>query len=214
MKKYTIKELTSMVWKSIVCILVLALAFGLAMGLVAKHRQKTTYIATRNVLITHNLTKYSSITGRDGQTVSIVNEDQNMMDTYREIVTDNEVLDAARRKLPTKLQKEYSSHDLSKIVETKNKPQSLIISIKAETKSAKTSAEIANATADALKDKLPNIQPGVGHVVPLSKAKARNAVSVTRPHAKKYAAVGIALGGLIGIIISFATITIKGMAKD
>lgn len=214
MKKYTVKELTSMVWKSIALIIVLALVCGLGMGLVAKHRQKTTYTATRNVLITHNLTRYSSYTGKDGQTISIVNEDQSMMDTYKGIVNDNQVMNAARKKLPKKLQKKYSSKDLADIVEAKNKPQSLILSIKAETKSAKNSTKIANATAEALRQQLPNIQPGVGHVVPLSKAKASDAESTTTPHAKKYAAVGIALGGLIGIIISFGAATFKNMTKD
>lgn len=214
MKKYTAKELTKMVWKSIALIIILALIGGLGMGLVAKHRQKTTYVATRNVLISHNITRYSSNTTRNGQSNSIVNDDQQMMDTYKQVVQDNQVLSAAHRKLPKKLQKKYSVDDMGSIVSAKTKPTTLILSIKAETKSAKNSAIVANVTADALKQQLPKIQPGVGHVVPLSKAKAKYADSVTRPHAKKYAAVGVAIGGLLGIIISFTAVTLKGMVKD
>lgn len=214
MKKYTVKELTSMVWKSICLIICLAIICGLAMGLVAKHRQKTTYLSTRNVLISHNLTKYSSTITKDGQNISIVTEDQNMMDTYKGIVNDNQILRATRKRLPKKLQKKYSVKDLSKVVNAKSKPQSLILSIKAETKSAKNSALIVNATADALKQQLPNIQPGVGRVVPLSRARKADAISITRPHTKKYVAVGVALGGLIGIIVSFCAVTFKNMVKD
>lgn len=203
-----------MFWKSIVLIIVLALVGGLSMGLLAKHRQQTTYIASRNVLISHNLTRYSSNTSRNGQSTSIVTDDQQMMDTYKDVVDDNQILIAAKRKLPKKLQQKYSVNDLHSIVSAKSKPQTLILTVKAETKSAKNSAIISNAVSSAFKEQIPNIQPGAGHIALLGKAKAKYANSVTRPHAKKYAAVGVVLGGLVGIIISFSVITLKDLKKE
>lgn len=203
-----------MFWKSIVLIIVLALVGGLAMGLFAKHKQQTTYTASRNVLISHNLSRNPSTVSKDGQTISIVNDDQQMMDTYKSIAGDNQVLIAAHKKLPRKLQKKYSVSDLKSDTDASSKQQTLIVKIKAETKSAKDSATIANATAEAFRQELPKIQAGVGHVVPLSKAQAKYADSETQPHAKKYAAVGIVLGGLVGIIISFGVITIKDLGKE
>ncbi|MEY8441574.1 chain-length determining protein [Lactobacillaceae bacterium 24-114] len=206
MKNYSVKDLLSLFWKYFLVILVLAAIGGAAMGYVGHKKQHTTYTATRNVLITHNLSE--TTTSGIGE-YNVVNQDQDMMTTYKEIVNDDEILSVARKNLPKSTRKNYTVGMLEKIVVAKNKPQSLVLTIEAKTTSKNDSVQIVNAVARAFKQELPSIQPGVGDIQLLSKATTNNATSDTKPHVKKYIAVGIALGGLVGLIISFLSISFK-----
>ena len=216
MNNYTVKELTTMFWKSIILILVLAMIGGGCLGFLAKKKQHTTYTATRNVLITHNLNHVMRIsserTDNNPQGSPVIN-DQNMMESYKEIAEDYRVTDAARKLIPKKMKNKISSDDFNSAIKAKSEPQSLVLKLQAKSDSAKDSVKMVNATAVALKKQLPKIQPGVGKVVPLAKATDKTVDSKTTPHAKKYAAVGVALGGLVGIVISFTGITLKDLKK-
>ena len=81
--------------------------------------------------------------------------------------------------------------------------------MEATTKSKYDSVEIANSSAKAFIKELPKVQTGVNNVRIIDKATKLNTTSKTSPSVKKYVAVGIALGGLIGLIISFMFITSK-----
>lgn len=213
MKNYSINELVKMFWKSIVLIIILALIGGGCLGYLAKKRQHTTYTATRSVVVTHNLNHYLRSNNNDNPQQNIVNIDQNMMPTYEEIAENERVTSGARKYLSKDMRAKYSTNDINDAISAKSYPQSLVLKIRAKTKSVNDSIALANATARSFKNELPDIQPGSGTVVLLAKANKNNVTSETTPHAKKYVAVGIALGGLVGIIISFATITIKDIAR-
>ena len=79
--------------------------------------------------------------------------------------------------------------------------------------SAKDAAKIVNAAAEAVQKELPRLKAGAGTVTPLAKATADDVTSKTTPKAKKYAVVGAALGGLVGIVISFGGIAIKDFLR-
>lgn len=211
MKNYSIKDLITLFWKSFLIILALAAIGGAAMGYVGHVKKHTTYNATRNILITHNLSETTTNSTRE---YSVVNQDQDMMTTYKEIVNDDEILSIARKKLPKNIRKNYTVGMLEKIIIAKNKPQSLVLTIEAKTASKRDSVQIINAVAQAFKQELPSIQPGVGDIRLLSKATTINVTSDTRPHVKKYIAIGIALGGLVGLIISFLSISFKDLNKN
>lgn len=212
MKNYSVKELTSMFWKSILLIIIMALIGGAFLGLVAKKKQHTTYTATRNVLISRNLNRYSKEDNSNIQNSMVANE-QGMMESYKEIAEDRQVTDAAREMLPTKMKKQISASDFNDAITADSNQQSLVLKLSATSDSPVKSVRMVNASAEALEEQLPKIQPGVGEVVPLAKATKTGVNSKTTPHAKKYAAVGIALGGLVGIIISFVGITLKDLNK-
>lgn len=211
MKNYTLKELTQMFWKSLCLIIILAIVGGGAMGIYAKHKQTTTYTATRDVMITHNLNNVQSSDGNPYDTR--VNADINMMPTYASIAENKSISVQARKYLPKKLKKQYSVDALNSTIDSESHQQSLVLTLKAKTASPKDSVEIVNATSKALKQQLPKLQPGVGRIVLLEKASPKNVNASTKPGLKKYVAVGLALGALLGIIISFIVITLKDIAK-
>ena len=83
------------------------------------------------------------------------------------------------------------------------------MSLSVTTDNPKDAVKLVNAVAEGLKEKLPEIQPGAGSVKLMAKASKDDVKSITTPHTKKYAIVGLALGGLLGMIISFVAITWK-----
>ncbi len=211
MKNYSAKELFQMFWKSVIFILVLAVLGGGAMGYRAKKQQHTTYTASQEIVISHNLNENSN--SSDNGQDSITNADLNMMPTYAEITEDETISETAHKMLPKSIKKNYSVQDVNDAIRAVPHQQSLVLSIKAKTGSAKASVAIANATAKAVKKDLPKLQPGAGTVTLLAKPTTKSTTSETLPHAKKYAMVGAAMGGLIGIVISFVVITLKDLVK-
>ena len=208
MKNYSAKELIQMFWKSVILILVLAVLGGGAMGYRAKKQQHTTYSASQEIVISHNLNEnQSSDNGQD----SVTNAD--MMPTYAAIAEDETISETAHKMLPKSVKKHYSVQDVNDSVRAIAHQQSLVLTIKAKADSAKAAVEIANATAKAVKKDLPKLQPGAGTVTLLAKPTTKSTTSETLPHAKKYAMVGAAMGGLIGILISFVVITLKDLVK-
>ncbi|KRM84218.1 hypothetical protein FC35_GL000473 [Limosilactobacillus coleohominis DSM 14060] len=60
-----------------------------------------------------------------------------------------------------------------------------------------------NAMSEAMKKKLPSIQPGAGQVRLLAPANNKSVDRVSTPHIRKYVEVGLVIGVLIGLIICF-----------
>lgn len=194
------------IWKSLIIVIVLALLGGGLMGLRAKKHQSTTYTAKTNIVISHDLNSIHKTS--DGQD-NVVNADLNMMPTYEEIAKNTTVSKQARQYLSAKIRKDYSTSDINSAIDAKAHPQSLVLTLKATTKSKNDSVAIANASAKAFVKELPKVQPGVGNVKIVNSAEKNDTSSKTSPSIKKHAAVGIALGGLVGLVISFVFITSK-----
>lgn len=206
MNTYSFSELVKKVWKSLVVIIIFALIGGIGMGILAKKHQTTTYTAETSVIISHNLEENRHI--KDAQD-SMVNADMNMMPTYESIAKNTTTADEAHKLLPKKIKKNYSVSDVDNAITAQTKPQSLVMNIRAESKSSKDSIAIANASAKALKEELPKLQSGVGHIRVVNKANENTVSSKTSPSIKKHAVVGIVLGGLVGLIVSFVAISYK-----
>ncbi|HJA27548.1 MAG TPA: chain-length determining protein [Candidatus Limosilactobacillus intestinigallinarum] len=206
MNTYSFSELVKKVWKSLVVIIIFALIGGIGMGILAKKHQTTTYTAETSVIISHNLEENRHI--KDAQD-SMVNADMNMMPTYESIAKNTATADEAHKLLPKKIKKNYSVSDVDNAITAQTKPQSLVMNIRAESKSSKDSIAIANASAKALKEELPKLQSGVGHIRVVNKANENTVSSKTSPSIKKHAVVGIVLGGLVGLIVSFVAISYK-----
>lgn len=206
MNTYSFSELIRKVWKSLAVIIIFALIGGLGMGILAKKHQTTTYTAETSVLISHNLEENRQIKSPDN---SMVNADMNMMPTYESIAKNTATANEAHKLLPKKLKKNYSVGDIDSAITAQTKPQSLIMNIRAEGKSSRDAVIIANAAANALKKELPKLQSGVGNIRIVDRANKNTVSSKTSPSIKKHVAVGIVLGGLVGLIISFMMITYK-----
>ena len=205
-KSYSIDDISKIILKNIILILVLVVLGMGCLGFYAKHKQTTTYTASREILIGHNL---DTVSYKNSQAMA----DMSMMQTYSELVQDRLVLSKARKELPKKLQKRYSVSDLESAVDAKPRAGEIILDIYAKVGSAKDAALIVNAVTDATKQELPKIKAGIGQIEPLSKAYASDVKSQTSPSAKKYAILGFALGALAGMVIAFVRTTFKHLVK-
>ncbi|MGZ7883932.1 chain-length determining protein [Limosilactobacillus ingluviei] len=208
MKEYQLKDVKASFVKAAVFTVIMALLGGAGMFVVAKHKQHISYTAERFVVISHPITTQTATSASP-----ITNTDQQMMLTYEEIANDPMVAKAARKHLTKSQRKEYSADQISQDLDAKAKPQSLALRLKVTTNSPKNAAALVNAAAEGLKETLPKIQPGAGNVKLLAKATEDNVELNKSTNVKKYAAAGLALGGLVGIVISFVVITWRRVLK-
>ena len=209
MKQYTPANLVKMFWKSVVLILVLAIIGGGLMGIVCKHKQSTSYISSQFILISHNVEEGVRNSTENQDPLMIA--DLNMMKTYSQIAGSPEIIAEAHKKLPKEIRKKYTINEMDNAIKAKTHDQSLVLTISAKSSSEKASMEMSNAVVQTMKQKLSKYQPGAGEVHVLTQKSKRNVSSETTPHLKKYVAVGVALGGIIGVVISFVIITLKDM---
>lgn len=203
MKTYSLKNIVKTIVNNLLLIIILAVLFGGIFGFLAKHKKTTTYSATRSIIVTHNMNKRSSITS-----------DRELIPTYQDILRDQSIADEAHKLLPNKLKKKYSASDIQDDINSTSRPNSLVINIHAKTNNADASTQIVNKTAEAFKTQLPKIDGQAGKVRLLSKARVKDAHSETKPSVKKYAALGIALGTILGMLIAFSRTTFKRIMNN
>lgn len=202
MKTYSLKQLNKSFVIAVIFTIIMALLGGITLFGYAKHKQRTTYTASRYVLISHNVTRYNR-----NENYPIVNADLNMMTSYEDIAENQLIAQKAKLYLPKAIRKQYSVNAISNSVSAKSRPQSLVLKISTKTDSEKDSVILVNAVTRSFQKELPKLQPGAGDVHLLAKATKDDVNSNTTPNKKKYTAAGVALGGLLGIVISFAAIT-------
>lgn len=194
-KKYSINDIIQILLKNIILIIVLAVIGGGVLGIYAKHKQHTTYTASRNILISHNL--------HSKRVASQVNGDLAMIPTYADLIEERPVINKAYSLLTKKEKAKISNNDLSSSIKTETHPQSLVVNIKATSGNRNSAIIMANKTADAAKKELPKILSGLGKVYVYPKANNKNVVSETHSSVKKYTILGAALGALIGMVVAF-----------
>ncbi|WP_278930732.1 chain-length determining protein [Limosilactobacillus oris] len=183
--------------KYVVIVLGLMLIGGAGMYGLAKHRQTTYYTAERSMVISHSIHEESASNN------NFNSDDQQMMPTYKNISQDIMIAKAARKYLPQNLKKKYTAEKINETVDSKISQQSLMLTMHSKADSKTAAVATVNAMAKAMKKELPSIQPGSGQVRLLAPATKDQAEKVTTPHAKKYVAVGLALGAMVGLVICF-----------
>lgn len=197
----TLEGLLKIIFKNAILIIILALVGGGSFYLIAKHKQSKSYVAERSLVIDHNLE------GRQAR--SLFETDLNMVPTYRDMIEGREVTTNAYHRLPKKIKHDTKLSDLSSSIDTNSRPSSLVITIKATTDNPKNSVAYVNSVAEAAKIELPKMQRGIGEVHVYSKANQKNVAVVTHSSVKKYTLVGIALGIIAGMVISFSRVSFK-----
>lgn len=204
-EKYSLKVFSKVIWKNIIFILVLMIVGGVGAGLYAKHKQSTTYTAHSQIIVGSNIKDLDYKN-------SAVQAELNMTKTYEDLIQDNRVLSEAHRQLPKKLQKKITVKDLKSDVNVDSRPNSLVLSISAQTDKDNKSIEIVNAVSKAAVQEIPQLSPSPVDAKVVSKAVKADVISHTKPSAKKYAVLGMALGSLVGMVISFAITTWRHLA--
>ena len=132
-----------------------------------------------------------------------------MMKTYSKIVESNDVANAAHKKLPKKLQKKYSTKQLSAMVNAHPIDQSTIMNVSVEADNAKDATVLVNTVTNPSVNEIERIVPSAGTIRLFAKAKTADAMSHTTPSTKKYALLGAAVGLLVGMVIAFSITTWK-----
>ena len=200
-----VKDIQKIIKNNIIAIICFTIIGGLVGACYAKLNKRTTYSAQTNILIGHNLS-------RTNHPNSTVQADLSMMDSYRELLKDKQVLNKARKELPKNIRKDYTAADIEHSLSVDNKPQTLVLNVRVTTSSANDSTSIVNAISKAAQKELPKIKPGIGNVRTLSFAKKNDATSKTSPSIKIYLVLGAALGLLVGMIVSFSLTTLKNFS--
>lgn len=196
---YSLKDLANVIAKYLILIIAFAIIGGIALGAYGKHKQTTTFTATRSILINHNRGQKSAN--------SQVNADIALMPTYKELVGGRTIAERSYKLLSHKERKGTTPEDLKSSIDTESQPQSLVLTIKATASEKKDAVAYANTTAVAAQKELPRLQQGMGHIKLLAKANELNATSSTHGSVKKHALVGAALGLIVGMVCAFVLAT-------
>lgn len=193
---------TKNVYKTIIqnCVLIIGftVVFGAFGYFYAQHKQSTVYKTTQNVIINHS---YNGESASDE-----VQADLSLTKTYQEVIKSNDIVRKAKEYLPNKLQKKYSVNDIAKMTSAQAIPSTTMIEISASSASANTSAQLANAVVRAAEKEVPSKIPS-GSIKSVSNSSKSDAKSITSPSRKKYTILGLAVGFLIGMVISFSITT-------
>lgn len=200
-QQLTLEKLLKVLFKNAILIIVLALIGGGSFYMLAKHKQSKSYVAERSMVIDHNLT------GRRAH--SLFETDLSMVPTYRDLIEGREVTDNAYHRLPKRIKHATNVGDLSDSINTNSHPDSLVITVRATTDNAEKSVAYVNSVAEAAKAELPKMQRGIGNVHIYAKATKKNVTIQTHSSVKKYTLVGIALGIIAGMVISFSRVSFK-----
>ena len=139
-KKYSLNDLIKIIWKNIIVIIVFAVIGGSGFFILAKHKQSTTYTAERSMMISHSLDSKRAH--------SQVSADLAMIPTYEDLIKSRQVTESTWKALPKSIRKETSPKSISDNIDTNNRPESLVITVKATTKDANQSLAIANTTVE------------------------------------------------------------------
>ncbi|WP_295731807.1 YveK family protein [uncultured Limosilactobacillus sp.] len=196
--KFKLKDVYKIVIKNCLVILVFSVIFGILGYLYAQHKQSTVYETTQNLIINH------SYTGESAN--EELQSDMSLTKTYAKVIESNDVTKKAKSYLPKNLKKKYNDKDIASMTSVRVIPETTMIKISAKSPSARTSAKLTNALAKAAEKEVPNKIPS-GSLKSVSNSSKQDAESITSPSRKKYAALGLAVGFLFGMVVSFSITT-------
>lgn len=199
--KITISNMSRIIWKNIILIVIFTIALGLVGALYAKHKKNTSYESVRNVMIDHSY--------RGSASNEEVQADISLGKTYSEIIESKDVAKAARRELPKSLKKKYNVGQISSMINATPVDQTTIIKVGAKASTAKDSSTVVNAVTNAAATIIPEKVPYASRASLFAKTTPDEARSKTTPSTKKYTSLGAAVGFLLGLVIAFSITTWK-----
>lgn len=197
--KISLKNISKIIWKNILVIVITTLLLGIAGAMYAKHKQHTDYISSRNIM--------TSSSYRGAAANEEVQANINLGDTYAKIVESKDVAQVAHRNLPKSIKKEYSVAQISSMVKAHPVMQTTIVKVTVKAENAKASSKIVNAVTAAAEQQIPKKVPSARKISLFAKATADDAQSITIPSIKKFTLIGAAVGFLLGMVIAFSVTT-------
>lgn len=202
-KTYSLQDVLNIIKNNIILIACFTILFGGLAFLYAKHKSSTDYSAERLMMIEHHI-NYNK------RADSQMNANLSMIPTYEELIESSNVTDKAYKELPKKMRKDIGKTDFNNSIETKNRPGTLIVKVKATANDPKEATQSVNQVVQTAKTELPKLQKDADKITVYQKASVKDAVAHTHNSVKKYTIAGLALGFIFGMIFSF----IKTSWKD
>ncbi|WP_028273559.1 YveK family protein [Atopococcus tabaci] len=158
------------------------------------------YSATTQILVNH--TQSENVIQQ-----SDINANLQLINTYKDIIKGPVILDDVRETLDM----DVTHNQLAEMIEIGNQDNSQVFSIRVTTDNPFHSASIANTTAEIFQEEIDDIM-NVDNVTIISAAVANpNAVS---PNTTLNLAIGLLLGGMIGVGLAFVLEFFDNTVKD
>lgn len=205
MKNYTLKEIFVVIWKYILLIVCSGIVLGGLFGFYAKMKQTTTYTATRNILIQHDLKDARTGTQANAK----VNADINMMPTYASLVQDGTIIGNVQHTLEKGHDIKISEDELNTSITATPRTDSTVMEIRTDSNSKEKAILITNTTAKEFKKTAPKLDLNIGKITLLATATDNPIRTTTTPSAKKYVVLGVAVGAFFGLLGAFVIDTLK-----
>lgn len=140
-----------------------------------------------------------------------VNTNLQMINTYKELVTGDLVIDQVKDRLESEYNLDMNTNEIKGALEVTQQQNSLMFSIKATDSSAINAEHIANTTAQIFQETAKDVLE-VNKISIISKASA--SMTPVSPNNKLNLAIGLVLGLMIGIGLAFVLELLDRTVKD
>lgn len=140
-----------------------------------------------------------------------VNTNLQMINTYKELVTGDLVIDQVKDRLESEYNLDMNTNEIKGVLEVTQQQNSLMFSIKATDSSAINAEHIANTTAQIFQETAKDVLE-VNKISIISKASA--SMTPVSPNNKLNLAIGLILGLMIGVGLAFVLELLDRTVKD
>lgn len=145
--------------------------------------------------------------------VSDLNTNLQMINTYKDIIVGDSVMDQSRERLKVEYGIKMTTRLIEDSIAVEQSQNSLMFSIKATNENAVTAERIANTVAEVFRESAKEVFPNqIDKISIVSKAKAASAP--VSPNNKLNLAIGLVLGLMIGVGLAFLMELLDRTVKD
>lgn len=178
--------------KHLSAVIIFTLIFGIAGFVSAKFIIPVQYTSNTQILVSQHHSKSSEIFNNQQADVQLVN-------TYKNIITNNRILSLSRKKLANSGRFDLSTSALKKSVSVKTSQNSQVFTLQAKSHDADESSAIANTVSTVFKHQIKHYM-GFDNVTITSQAVTPKKPSF--PNVKLFTLGGLLLGLFLGAVYS------------
>lgn len=194
----TLLQFFKIIGRHLIMIVVLALLFGGASFSVAKYGLVPTYTASTQILVNQ---KHASA---HGQAFDNQQADVQMINTYKQIITNHRILTISKHKLANPEAEDQTAYNLSysqlkKMVNVKTSDNSQVFDLNVKAKDPKEAAVIANTVTNVFQKQIKKMM-GFNNVTVASRAVSPSHPSF--PNVELFTIGGALLGLIVGCVIA------------
>lgn len=202
---YSISDLWKIFWHNIIIVILSGILFGGATYLFFSHHQTATYTAQRTITVYH--------TGDVAKEANLIQADVLSMNTYASVINDPVVMTHVYNDMKATKNFSYTKKNITKQIVVVPAPNSASMTINASANNSAIAIKMANVTAEVAKDTLPQYIKHSAKIRLLANANQRAVSKTVTPNVKKLSIYGLAVGIILGALLSFGIDLIKNQQK-